>query len=180
MFQKKKNEEFLNAYEKYADDIYRHCYFRVHNKELAEDLTQETFIKTWKYISDGKEIKNIRSFLYKVAVNLVIDNSRKKKEMYLGNIDQKESKGSLRLINKREETNIFNKFECGEIIKLLNNLPENQKQVIVMRYIDEFMPSEIAKILGESPNAVSVRITQSVIKLRKIISEKYHTNDNKN
>jgi len=80
MQQDKREKEFLDAYEKYADAIYRHCYFRVYNKELAEDLTQETFIKTWKYIVEGKEVKNIKSFLYRVAVNLIIDNSRKKKK----------------------------------------------------------------------------------------------------
>ena len=67
----KKEQEFLDAYKQYADSIYRHCYFRVYNKELAEDLTQETFIKTWKYIAQGKEIKNIKAFLYRVAVNLI-------------------------------------------------------------------------------------------------------------
>ena len=81
MFKDKREKEFLSAYEKYANDIYRHCYFRVYNKELAEDLTQETFIKTWKYIVAGQEIKNTKSFLYKVAVNLIIDHSRKRKDM---------------------------------------------------------------------------------------------------
>ena len=53
-----KEKEFLDAYQQYADAIYRHCFFRVYNRDLAQDLTQETFIKTWKYISEGKEIKN--------------------------------------------------------------------------------------------------------------------------
>ncbi|OGZ79580.1 MAG: hypothetical protein A2528_01875 [Candidatus Staskawiczbacteria bacterium RIFOXYD2_FULL_37_9] len=157
---------FLDAYEKYADDIYRHCYFRVYNKELAEDITQETFIKTWKYIIEGKEIQNIRAFLYRVAVNLIIDNSRKKKELA----------GDERLNNIRAgedtEDNIFNRFDANRIVKLLDKLAENQKQVMVMRYIDELKPSEIADILGESPNAVSVRINQATKKLREIINKK--------
>src|SRR3990167_9783866 len=86
----KKEKEFLDAYQQYVDAIYRHCYFRVYNKDLAEDLTQETFIKTWKYIAEGKEIKNIKAFLYRVAVNLIIDNSRKKIALVLDEVKEKE------------------------------------------------------------------------------------------
>src|SRR5579863_136343 len=95
--QNQKEKEFLEAYQHYADAIYRHCYFRVYNKELAEDLTQETFIKTWKYITEGKEIKNLKAFLYKVAVNLIIDNSRKKTALVFDDIKEKEV--SIRLYN---------------------------------------------------------------------------------
>ena len=164
-------KQFLDAYEKYADDIYRHCYFRVYNKQLAEDLTQETFIKTWKYITEGKEIQNIKSFLYRVAVNLIIDHSRKKKELYLEDVASKESGESIRLSNIGEEQEIFNRFESGKIVKLMEELPDNQKQVMIMRYVDELLPAEIAEILGETANAVSVRINQATNKLRKILEE---------
>lgn len=168
----KREKDFLEAYEKYADDIYRHCYFRVYNKELAEDLTQETFIKTWKFIAEGKEVKNIRAFLYRVAVNLVIDNSRKKKALLLDDLGQKELNGSIRLNNI--EGKIFSKFEGQELVKLLNKLNEGQKQVIIMRYIDDLLPAEIAEILKESPNAVSVRLNQGMNKLREIVEKKYN------
>lgn len=171
MFEDKREKQFLQAHKKYADDIYRHCYFRVYNKELAEDLTQETFIKTWKYIIVGQEIKNIKAFLYKVALNLVIDHSRKKKEIFSDNIeDIKETGHSVRLSNM--EADILNKLEVGEIVKLLDLLSESQRQVVAMRYIDELSPVEIAEILGESASAVSVRINQGMARLRKIIKEK--------
>src|SRR3989344_7747615 len=83
-------KEFLDAYEQHADAIYRHCYFRVYNEDLAKDLSQETFIKTWKYVTEVKEIKNIKAFLYRVAVNLIIDNSRKKTTLVFDEIKEKE------------------------------------------------------------------------------------------
>lgn len=170
MPENKKDKQFLDAYEEYADGIYRHCYFRVYNKELAEDITQETFIKTWKYIIEGKEIKNMKAFLYRVALNLVIDNSRKKKEVYLEDFEAKELKESIRLHNMEE--GMFKKFEFGEAIKMLDELSENQKQVIIMRYVDDLLPNEIADILQETPNAVSVRISQGISKLKSIINER--------
>ena len=82
------NDTFLTAYDKYADAIYRHCFFRVFSKEKAEELTQETFMRTWQYLEDGKEVLNLRAFLYRVANNLIIDHSRKKKEERLDNFHE--------------------------------------------------------------------------------------------
>src|SRR3989344_5246570 len=116
----KKEKEFLDAYQQYADAIYRHCYFRVYNKDLAEDLTQETFIKTWKYLSEGKEVKNIKAFLYRVAVNLIIDHSRKKTALVMDDIKEKEA--SVRLYSM--ESSMLDNFELKEIVSTLKDLDE--------------------------------------------------------
>src|SRR3989338_4735544 len=72
-------DEFLQAYEAYNDAIFRYCYFRVYDRERARELSQETFMKAWEYLSrTGKKIENLRAFLYKIATNLIIDNSRQK------------------------------------------------------------------------------------------------------
>ena len=167
---KGKEKEFLESYNLYADSIYRHCYFRVYNKELAEDLTQETFIKTWKYISEGKEVKNMKSFLYRVAVNLIIDHGRKKTALALDELKEKEV--SLRLNSM--EGQILSKFEVGEVVKMLDRLSHKYRQVILLRYVDDLSPVEIAHILNESANAVSVRLNYAVKKLREIIEGKRH------
>jgi len=164
-----KEKAFLDAYKQYADSIYRHCYFRVYNQDLAEDLTQETFIKTWKYIADGKEIKNIKAFLYKVALNLIIDNSRKKTTLVFDDIKEKEV--SVRLYSM--ENKIMDNFEAKEIIGVLEQLGEKYRQVIMLRYISELSPVEIADILEESPNAVSVRLNYAIKKLRELIKVKH-------
>jgi len=69
----KKEKQFIDAYDKYSEAIFRHCYYRVFDRERAKDFVQETFCKTWKYIVDGNDIENIRAFLYKTANNLIID-----------------------------------------------------------------------------------------------------------
>ena len=168
---KQKEEAFTNAYQLHVDAIYRHCYFRVHNKELAQDLTQETFIKTWKYIIEGKEIKNLKAFLYKVAINLIIDDSRKKKAVVFDAVKEKEA--SVRLY-KRMYNDTLNKLEVDEIIGILSGMDENYKQVIVMRYINQLSPPEIAEIMGISTNAVSVKINYAIKKLRETIKIKRH------
>ena len=70
---------FLNAYDEHGSAILRHVSFRVKTNEIAEDITQEVFFKTWRYISqDGKSVQNFKTFLYTVANNLVVDYYRQK------------------------------------------------------------------------------------------------------
>ncbi|MSU54869.1 MAG: RNA polymerase sigma factor [Candidatus Staskawiczbacteria bacterium] len=163
-------KEFLDAYQQYADAIYRHCYFRVYDEDLAKDLTQETFIKTWKYIIEGKEIKNLKAFLYRVAVNLIIDHSRKKVTLAMDDLKEKEASMRLHSI----ESTMSDNFEIKEIVGMLDSLDEKYRQVIVMRYIDELSPPEIADVLKISTNAVSVKLNYALKKLREVIKLKYH------
>ncbi len=64
MKKSKMEEQFLFAYEQFADAIYRYCFFRVANNAIvAEDLVQEAFTKSWQYMCAGNEVKNLRAFL---------------------------------------------------------------------------------------------------------------------
>ena len=76
-------EQFINTYSQYSDDIFRYLLFRVYDRDIAIELAQEAFTRTWKSIAGGKDIENIRAFVYKVAYHLAIDLSRKKKETSL-------------------------------------------------------------------------------------------------
>ena len=75
----KAEKKYLEAYEKFADGIFRHTYLRLGDREKAKDLTQETFLKVWQYLIGCKSVVNFKAFLYKVASNLIIDETRKKK-----------------------------------------------------------------------------------------------------
>ncbi len=161
---------FTDAYGKYFDAIYRHCYFRVFDHDLAGDIAQETFIKTWKYIADGGKVQNMKAFLYKISGNLVIDHSRKKKTASLDSA--KESALSIRLNNSGQKA--LDKLEAEEIKSVIMQLDETFREPVMLRYIEELKPKEIAQVLGINANTVSVRIYNGVKMLRKILKEKYN------
>jgi len=160
---KDKQEFFLQAYNENSDALFRHCYFRVSSREIALDLTQDTFMKTWEYVSKGHEVKNLRAFLFKVLGNAIIDHYRKHKTESLDlKIDegmQFESKG----------TDTEKESEVGMAVKAIQKLPDQYKDVIFMRYIDDLSPKEIAEILEEEENNISVRIHRGVAKLKEIL-----------
>ena len=71
---------FMKMYDQYSDAIFRFCMSRTGDRESAYDFTQETFMKTWNYISQEGILTQPKSFLYRVAYNIIVDHSRKMKE----------------------------------------------------------------------------------------------------
>lgn len=164
-------DDFLRIYEDFSDTIFRHCYFRVSDRELAKDLTQETFVKVWEYIVNGKVIEKAKPFLYRVATNLIIDNARKKagkgKELSLEDLKER---GQI-FNDPAYEEKFPSQIEARDMLKILNNLEPEDKDILIMRYIDELSPKEISEILEQSEGAVSVRIHRALKRIRAIMSE---------
>lgn len=168
-----KKKEFLSAYDQWSDAIERHCYFRVFSREKAEDLTQETFKKTWMYILQGKEIENMKAFLYRVANNLIIDESRKKTTISLDQLqgEGEDEDGESALIDrlqdpKHTEEALMGRMDSQWVHTALSKLDEKQREVLTLRYLDGFDPREIAEMTGENPNTVSVHLYRAIQKLR--------------
>jgi RNA polymerase sigma-70 factor, ECF subfamily len=126
---------------------------------------QETFTKAWEYMSEGKEVKNLKSFLYTIGNHMIIDEYRKKKAVSLDALteegfDPKEDSQHIKMIESIELRTVFN---------TLDKLPKKYHEVITMRYIDGLSPGEIAEITGENENAISVRINRAIKKIQEIL-----------
>ncbi len=152
--------KFPEAYAEYKDAIFRHCYFRVFDRELAKDVLQETFVKTWEYLAAGNDIDNTRAFLYRVATNLIINGTRKKKE---SSLDALQEQG----FDPGEEDDMSKRDYIQEqrVLDLLSKVEEPYRNAVTLRYIEGYSPAEIAELTGESPNAVSVRIHRGLKQL---------------
>ena len=156
-------EQFLTAHNVYTDVLFRHCYFRVYDRELAKDLVQETFYRTWTYLSQGKEVKNIRAFLYRVLHNVIVDEIRRKKSLSL---DQLVEEG----FSPKDESlpDLEQRLVVKYIVQKLRLLDESYRDIVQMRFIDDLSPKEISAVLGVSENVVSVRIYRGMNKLRQL------------
>ena len=167
--------EFIAAYDEYADRLFRHCYFRVSDRERALDIVQDTFMKTWDKVSQGVEVQNYKAYLFRVLNNLIIDEYRKKKNVSLDALLEEEgvTEGSfedLRAGGLEEAVSALElSIEAEKLKQAITQLPETYHQVVVMRFIDQLSPKEIAQELAESENAVSVRIHRGVKKLEQLL-----------
>jgi len=155
------SESFGLIFDRYGNKIYRFVYFRVKNKEIAEDIASQTFLKIWEYISSGKKIKQFKAFTYRTARNLIIDyyRSRENEELPLIYLEDE--------IEDNIKVDPDKAIDREMLEKLLRTLPDDQREIVVLRYIEEFSMKEISKIVDKSPGHVRVIIHRSIKELRK-------------
>jgi RNA polymerase sigma-70 factor (ECF subfamily) len=151
---------FLEAFDAYADALYRHGYFRVSDAERAQDLVADTYTRAWDYLVKGNTIQEWRPFLYRTLNRLIIDEYRKKKSESLDALldDQDVPEGAFEELVHGSLKDLEMSLDAQRVPELIQAMPDTYREVIVLRYIDGMQPKEIAVLLNESVNVVSVRI----------------------
>lgn len=165
----KQEQQFLEAFDQYADALYRHSCFRISDRERARDLVSDAFTRTWDYLVKGKTIDNFKPFLYRTLNHLIIDEYRKKKSESLDALltDREVPEGAFEELVDGSREDIEIAIDAKRIPKLLEQMPASYREVVVMRYLDGLMPVEIADLIGQSVNTVSVRIHRGIVWLAK-------------
>jgi len=151
----------MNAYEQYADELYRFCYFKVSNQERAEDLVQDVFARYWQTLRDGQEVGNPRAFLFTMARNRIIDWYRKKKEQSL---DQLQEEGLDPIGSGASD--IERSAELRSALEAINELDESSRDAVILRFMEGWTPAEIAALTNETSNAISVRLNRAIKKVQ--------------
>ncbi|MSR71693.1 MAG: RNA polymerase sigma factor [Candidatus Taylorbacteria bacterium] len=164
-----KEAQFLDAYKEHTDALFRYCYFKTLNRDEAKDMLQDTFIKTWQYIQGGGEVLNIKAFLYRTAHNIVVDHYRKKKSVSL---DELFEEGFDTSHDTPTVQDLENQIDGAEAMKLLDKIPKQYRDLIFMKYVEELSIKEIAEILDEPANNISVKIHRAIEKLKEIYNDR--------
>ncbi len=168
---KKDKEAFIKAYDLYIDQIYRFIYFKVSNKEEANDLTSVVFLKTWNYIQDNRvgDFKTLRALIYTIARTSVIDYYRKNSYSNKISIDDEEKRIDI----ADERQNILKQIEISSDFKIIENklceLKDEYREIIVLRFINELSVSEIAIIINKPRGNVRVLIHRALKALRELV-----------
>lgn len=153
---------FIAAYDEYAEPIFRYCYFKVYDRDRAKDLMQETFTRTWEYLRKGKHIDDLRAFLYRTAHNVCVNEAVRKKAFSLD--EMREATG---FDPRTEERSPEADAEVALLLGRLQELREQDRELLTLRYLNGLDVKEIAAALGEAPNTVSVRIRRALDELRR-------------
>lgn len=144
---------FIDVEEQY-DKIYRYCYFKIQNRELAEDMTQETFLRFLEHYECLTEVEALKC-LYTIARNLCIDEFRRKKTELLdfeknGNVD----------MESQTITNLAVK-------QALAKLQPDDQELLLLRYVNEVPTAAIGRILGISRFAVYRRLISASARFKE-------------
>lgn len=141
-------DAYGKLYMKYIDSIYRYIFFKVNcDRFESEDLTETVFLKAWDKLQNGEfKNDNFRAWIYRIAHNIVIDTYRTHKKTVALN-DSIPSTDS-------PEGEFFQKKGELELLKAVNSLPDEQKQVITLKFIEGMKNEEIARILKKTNQAI--------------------------
>ena len=170
------NEAFDILLNRYKDRLYAYIYYTVRNEELAEDIFQETFTKAIVTIQQGRYNENGKfpAWLTRIAHNLIIDCFRQEKQENLVSCDEEERNllNNIRLSEGTVESEIVNHQILSDVRRLIKHLPDEQREVVHMRFYQDLSFKEIAEMTGVSINTSLGRMRYAILNLRRM-AEKY-------
>lgn len=166
------NEAFDILLNRYKDRLYAYIYYTVRNEELAEDIFQETFTKAIVTIQQGRYNENGKfpAWLTRIAHNLIIDCFRQEKQENLVSCDEEERNllNNIRLSEGTVEAEIVNHQILSDVRRLMKHLPDEQREVVHMRFYQDLSFKEIAEMTGVSINASLGRMRYAILNLRRM------------
>ena len=142
------------------DKIYRYCYLKVRHKETAEDITQETFLRYLEH-PDYKSVDKTLQLLYTIAGNLCTDEFRKKKATEISETEASD---------EDIENSVLSGFELKQA---LNRLSEDDREIILLRYINEVPVNVIAKMHNISRFSLNRRINRILASLHESVTHTF-------
>jgi len=159
---------------RHSQRVYSFIFSKVYDKDITEDIFQDTFIKVIKTLKRGSynEEGKFLPWVMRIAQNLVIDHFRKNVRMpkFEGNDDFNIFSVIGDTALNVEKQLIKDQVEC-DVRKLIEELPEDQKEVLIMRMYKDMSFKEIADCTGVSINTALGRMRYAIINMRKIIEK---------
>ena len=171
------NSAFDVLLNRYKKSIYSYIFFIVHNRDLAEDIFQDTFMKVVMTIKQGRYTDNgkFKAWITRIAHNLIIDNFRQ--ERYENTVSNDEVEvdllNDMKLCDSNIEDEMIQEQVLLDVKKLVNHLPENQREVLEMRFYQDMSFKEIADITGVSINTALGRMRYAILNMRRMAEENH-------
>ncbi|GAP64404.1 RNA polymerase sigma-70 factor, ECF subfamily [Ardenticatena maritima] len=164
-------EAFGELYRRYANRIYRYLLSKTGNVALAEDLTSQVFVRLIERIGQytiapRDNIAIFSAWLYRIAHHLMIDEIRKQQRQ--ANINANDLQ-HLDTPQPSIAAEVERKLENEHLLKRLNALSEEQRQVILLRFIEQYSIAETARIMGKTEGAVKVLQYRAIKNLRTLL-----------
>ena len=158
-------EQLITSFKQYSEAIYNYVFFRVNrSKEIAEDLTQEVFLKAWQNREKFEEQKSqLKTWLFVIARNTVIDYYRKNK-----NILPIFDKGEVAKVSELEA--VEDKILAEDILQRIAELADEERDILILRYFEDFELKEIAVIINKNYSATKVLVFRSLKKLKNLLT----------
>lgn len=170
------NSAFDVLLERHQSKLFSYICFIVHNRDVADDIFQETFVKAIvtiqqrRYVETGKFL----AWLIRIAHNLIIDFFRQERNENLVSNDETEVDlfNDMRLADTNREMQLVTEQTLDDVKMLMERLPASQREVVYMRFYQELSFKEIAEITGVSINTALGRMRYALLNLRRMATKR--------
>ncbi len=151
------------AYEDHNKSLNKHAFFKLNDPGVSEDMVQETFLKTWKYLVKGGKIHLMKAFLYHVLNGLIIDQYRKRKPTSLDSLLEKGFEPGI-----DDSDRLFDSIDGNTAASLIERLPAKYREVMTMKYVKGLTLEEMSLISKKSKNTIAVQVHRGLQKLKAL------------
>jgi RNA polymerase sigma-70 factor (ECF subfamily) len=158
-------EAFALLYDSYVDQVYRYIFFRVSDSQTAEDLTSQTFLKSWENVHRYRVRESpFGAWLYQIARNVVVDyyRSRKKERIQPGAIIHTYADPNANVDEQAEK-----RLEIDGLLSAMCNLTEDQQQVLTLKFTAGLSTHEVAQVMGKECSAIRALQMRGLQSLQK-------------
>lgn len=156
-------EAFGFFYDQYVGQIYRFIIMKVSDAQVAQDLTQDVFLKIWQHFVDQKQMLNFRAFIFRVARNVVIDYYRQNKQSNIS-LEQAEETPDANVVLDKQ---LSIKLEADHLLKVIETLKPEYQEILTLRFVEEMSFDEIAEILQKDKNNIRVTLHRALSQLKQ-------------
>ncbi|HLW09208.1 MAG TPA: sigma-70 family RNA polymerase sigma factor [Fermentimonas sp.] len=175
VYAKGNDAAFDTLLNRYKQPLYTYIMYTVRDNDLADDIFQDTFIKAITTIRQGKytEIGKFKGWIMRIAHNLIIDFFRKRKNENTISNDSYEVDllNNINLCDETFESQLVRYQVLSDVRKLVDFLPEQQREVVEMRYYKDMSFKEISETTGVSINTALGRMRYAILNMRKMASD---------
>ena len=169
------NDAFEVLLSRYKSKVFSYIFLIVRNRELTEDIFQDTFIKAIATIQQGRYVESGKflGWINRIAHNLIIDHFRREKNENTFSADGTEYDviNNSNLSEKSVEDTMSNEQVLADVVRLIEFLPESQRSVVRMRYFEDLSFKEIAEKTDVSINTALGRMRYALMNMRRIAAE---------
>ena len=169
------NAAFDILLNRYKSSVEAYIYYIVRDRDLTEDIFQETFVKVILTIKQGRYTENgkFKAWITRIAHNLIIDHFRQERNENTISNDEVEVDlfNDMRLCEKTVEDAMVETQVFSDVKKMVEYLPDNQREVLEMRYYQNMSFKEIADRTGVSINTALGRMRYAILNMRRMAEE---------
>lgn len=155
---------FISYYEQYKNKIFNYFLYRVNfNRTVAEDLTSEVFLKALDHFASFDQSKSFQAWIFTIAHNHLVNHYRvanRETELF-----------DYQHFTQADTKRVEEQQELERVLQAIHTLDPSDRDILLLRFVDELSNAEIAELLAKDEGAVRTKMSRSLAKLRSIIEQ---------